>query len=45
MTSAKDDEAFWNSSEKLCFRFDNNEVKLTAMILMIIFCLSYILAM
>ncbi|XP_043515403.1 spermatogenesis-defective protein 39 homolog [Frieseomelitta varia] len=26
MTSAKDDEAFWNSSEKLCFRFDNNEV-------------------
>lgn len=26
MTSAKDDEAFWNSSEKLCFRFDSNEV-------------------
>ena len=41
MTSAKDDEAFWNSSEKLCFRFDN-EVKLTAVTLMITFRLSYL---
>lgn len=28
MTSAKDDEDFWYSSEKRSFCFENNEVKL-----------------
>lgn len=38
MTSAKDDEDFWYSSEKRSFCFENNEVEFTKLPLIVIFC-------
>lgn len=41
MTSAKDDEDFWYSSEKRSFCFENNEVKLIKLMLIIILLIFY----
>lgn len=41
MTSAKNDEDFWYSSEKRSFCFENNEVKLTKLMLIIILILIF----
>lgn len=41
MTSAKDDEDFWYSSEKRSFCFENNEVKLIKLILVILILIFY----
>lgn len=38
MTSTKDDEDFWYSSEKRSFCFENNEVEFTKLPLIVIFC-------
>lgn len=41
MTSAKDDEDFWYSSEKRSFCFENNEVKLIKLMLTVILILIF----
>lgn len=41
MTSAKDDEDFWYSSEKRSFCFENNEVKLIKLMLIVILILIF----